>query len=71
MGSLPKLFCDLERINFRLDPVPPARFVTGAMDLLVVCSAKWDRKFVAHFEPERSRLGKPHMVGVCRRTPAQ
>jgi hypothetical protein len=47
-------------------PGPPFGFITAAVDLAMVDTAKRNRKLVAHLAPERRILGKPKMVRVSR-----
>lgn len=49
---------------------PPFLFVTGAVDLAVVRTAKRHGKFVAHFAPERPGLREPNMMRIRRLPPA-
>jgi hypothetical protein len=55
---------DSERIDSGLRP--PFGFITAAVDLTMMDTAKRDRELVADLAPERRMLGKPEMVRVSR-----
>jgi hypothetical protein len=55
---------DCEGIDSGLGP--PFGFITAAVDLTMVNTAKRDRELVAHLAPERRMLGKPEVVRVSR-----
>ena len=44
---------------------PPCGLVTVAVNLAVMSTAERDGEFVADFAPERAKLGKANVVGIC------
>lgn len=50
---------------------PPFGLVTGAVELPVMTAAQWHREFVADLERRRSRLRRPKVMRVRRRSSAQ
>src|SRR5579863_5323809 len=45
--------------------VPPSRFVTMAMQLAMMATAKGDSELIADLAAERPALGETHVVGVA------
>ena len=64
MGLLPESFGNCERVD--IHGFPPCLFITGLVQLPVVPAAEWDRKLVAHFQAEGSRLRVAHMMRIRR-----
>ena len=62
MSLLPKSFGNCERVDIQC--LPPCLFIAGLMQLPVVPAAERDRKLVAHFQAESSRLRVPHVMRV-------
>jgi len=64
MGLLPKSFGNCERVD--IQSFPPRLFIAGLVQLPVVSATERDRKLVAHFQAEGSRLRVPHVMRVRR-----
>ena len=64
----PQAFGHSEWINLVL--LPPLPLIACGMVLLMVDGAERHGEFIAHLEAESSRLGKPNVMGMCRRSPA-
>jgi hypothetical protein len=62
MRLLPEALGNLKRIDSAV--LPPGHLVASAMHFPVVTAAERDREFIAHFEANRSRLGKSEMVRI-------
>ena len=68
MGLLPKAAGRSQGVDFVL--LPPGNFISCLMELPVVAPAEWNRKFVAHLQPQGARLRKPQMVRIAGAPPA-
>jgi len=64
MRFFPKTSRDFQGIHSVT--VPPRAFIAGLVQLSVMPAAQGDRELIAHFETNRSRLGKPQMMRIGR-----
>jgi hypothetical protein len=62
MRLLPQTLGNWQSIDFEI--LPPRHFIAGLMQLPMMPAAERDGELVAHFETERSGLGKPQMMWI-------
>ena len=68
MRLVPKLFGDLQRLDFEV--FPPVHFIAGLMQLSVMTAAERNSELVADFETNGPGLGEPQMMWVTWLPPA-
>ena len=64
MRSFPETSRDFQGIHSVT--VPPRALIAGLVHLPVMPAAQGDRELIAHFETNRSRLGKPQVMRIGR-----
>jgi hypothetical protein len=64
MSLSPKILRDRKRIDLQV--LPPGDFVARLMQLPVVTTAEWHRKFIADFQANATCLGKSKMMRIAR-----
>ena len=67
-GSLPQVMSRHNRID--LVALPPCDLIAVAVERPMMAPAQRDGVLIADLTPQRSRLGKPQMVGIGRPPPA-